>query len=156
MGQPARQSTPLIDSPVAVATPKLLRRPPQLSPVSAPAVAADEPPVQLPAPARNETPPSLAANPPLWQDDPRFGVIMVAVVVVINLLLALGLPMLHSVAVAEKGQEASAISAVPAAASSITFYSRTDPISESNPTLTRTTPPPLHSDDDEGSGDSNQ
>jgi hypothetical protein len=87
--QPTR--TAGADEPAA--RPKVLRRPSQFSHV--PATPAEAPPEQqLPALLPNARPAPAATVSHGWQEDSRFGLLLIAVLVVVNGALALLLPLL--------------------------------------------------------------
>lgn len=102
--QPAFHETAAAPEKDAVARPKVMRRPSQFSATQATAAAPEIQPQRssakpqesnederLPILAPPVAPVSLAARP-CWQDDLRFGIFMVSVVVAVNILLMLGLP----------------------------------------------------------------
>jgi hypothetical protein len=110
-----------------MARPKLLRRPPQFSEIPEKLPAPTESAFQLqtvPAPAE-----SLPAAHP-WQDDARFGMVMLVVVIVVNLALMAWLPHLGRVDNISASPIAIQNSAMPASTIAvnpqITTYSRTD------------------------------
>jgi hypothetical protein len=90
----AASSQPLRD-----ARPKVMRRPAQFSSSRSPAISPNAPVTRAinPQDTRIESAPSPQLSPPapaakLWQDDARFGIAMLTIVVLVNLALILWLP----------------------------------------------------------------
>ncbi len=142
---PAFTSTPA--ETAAPVRPKVMRRPAQFTDTRPKTVA---PSIVLPPSAETEENENLAISVPItantapatktWQDDVRFGIVMLTIVVLVNLALMAWLPQMRPVAVpaAEPKQEASGTVTTPPD-QSLTFYAKPgialDPVSPREPQM---------------------
>lgn len=126
MGQMTAQLVKPLPTAEPLARPKVMRRPTQFS--SAPAPVFTPPPAPTPnladerLPEPKSTLPAATPAPRGWQDDARFGLLLVLTLVVVNAALMLWLPHLKQTPAAPVAAPVLAETPTPLAPRTVTVY----------------------------------